>query len=104
MYFYGFSLEHRKFYTVHCTGYLRSWPPSVVGMEKERGSEKDSGPLTCLVAMGRLHPYTVPPKSGKIKVRPTEFVTRFAMNGKFVYVDQRCTGMHAVAAGSHWGS
>lgn len=61
-------------------------------MEKERGSEEDSGALTCLVAMGRLHPHTVPLKSGKIKVRPTEFVTRFAMNGKFVYVDQRCAG------------
>ncbi|XP_041496417.1 aryl hydrocarbon receptor nuclear translocator-like protein 2 isoform X1 [Microtus oregoni] len=85
--------DHRKFYTVHCTGYLRSWPPSVVGVEKERDSEKDSGPLTCLVAMGRLHPYNVPPKSGKIKVRPTEFVTRFAMNGKFVYVDQRATAI-----------
>ncbi|KAH0514393.1 Aryl hydrocarbon receptor nuclear translocator-like protein 2 [Microtus ochrogaster] len=85
--------NHRKFYTVHCTGYLRSWPPSVVGVEKGRDSEKDSGPLTCLVAMGRLHPYNVPQKSGKIKVRPTEFVTRFAMNGKFVYVDQRATAI-----------
>ncbi|XP_075838380.1 basic helix-loop-helix ARNT-like protein 2 isoform X3 [Microtus pennsylvanicus] len=85
--------DHRKFYTVHCTGYLRSWPPSVVGVEKERDSEKESGPLTCLVAMGRLHPYNVPPKSSKIKVRPTEFVTRFAMNGKFVYVDQRATAI-----------
>uniref|UniRef100_A0A8C8U0W5 Basic helix-loop-helix ARNT like 2 n=1 Tax=Peromyscus maniculatus bairdii TaxID=230844 RepID=A0A8C8U0W5_PERMB len=85
--------DHRKFYTVHCTGYLRSWPPNVVGMEKERDNEKDSGPLTCLVAMGRLHPYAVPQKSGKIRLRPTEFVTRFAMNGKFVYVDQRATAI-----------
>ncbi|XP_035316049.1 aryl hydrocarbon receptor nuclear translocator-like protein 2 isoform X1 [Cricetulus griseus] len=85
--------DHRKFYTVHCTGYLRSWPLNVVGMEKERDSVKDSGPLTCLVAMGRLHPYAVPQKSGKIKVRPTEFVTRFATNGKFVYVDQRATAI-----------
>ncbi|KAL6066334.1 hypothetical protein STEG23_033472 [Scotinomys teguina] len=85
--------DHRKFYTVHCTGYLRSWPPNVFGMEKERDNEKDCGPLTCLVAMGRLHPYAVPQKSGKIKVRPTEFVTRFAMNGEFVYVDQRATAI-----------
>ncbi|CAH7433049.1 Arntl2 [Phodopus roborovskii] len=83
--------DHRKFYTVHCTGYLRSWPSSVVGVESERDGEK--GPLTCLVAMGRLHPYAVPRKSGKVKVRPTEFVTRFAMNGKFVYVDQRATAI-----------
>ncbi|XP_036037298.1 aryl hydrocarbon receptor nuclear translocator-like protein 2 isoform X3 [Onychomys torridus] len=83
--------NHRKFYTVYCTGYLRSWPPNVVGMQKERDNEKDSGPLTCLVAMGRLHPYAVPQKSGKIRLRPTEFVTRFAINGKFIYVDQRAT-------------
>lgn len=57
------------------------------------GSGKDSGPLTCLVAMGRLHPYTVPQKNGKINVRPAEFITRFAMNGKFVYVDQRATAI-----------
>ncbi|XP_059112989.1 basic helix-loop-helix ARNT-like protein 2 isoform X8 [Peromyscus eremicus] len=85
--------DHRKFYTVHCTGYLSSWPPNVVGMQKERDDEKDSGPLTCLVAMGRLHPYAVPQKSSKIRLRPTEFVTRFAMNGKFVYVDQRATAI-----------
>ena len=74
---------------------------------EERDSEKDIGPLTCLVAMGRLHPYTIPPKSGKIKVRPTEFVTRFAMNGKFVYVDQRCVRARLdtvpMAMGSRWG-
>nr|ABC79590.1 BMAL2 [Mus musculus] len=85
--------DHRKFHTVHCTGYLRSWPLNVVGMEKESGGGKDSGPLTCLVAMGRLHPYIVPQKSGKINVRPAEFITRFAMNGKFVYVDQRATAI-----------
>ncbi|KAL1775945.1 aryl hydrocarbon receptor nuclear translocator 2 isoform X1 [Sigmodon hispidus] len=85
--------DYRKFYTVHCTGYLRSWPLNAVGVEKEHDSDQDSGPLTCLVAMGRLHPYAVPQKSGMIKVRPTEFVTCFAMNGKFVYVDQRATAI-----------
>ncbi|XP_076796974.1 basic helix-loop-helix ARNT-like protein 2 isoform X3 [Arvicanthis niloticus] len=85
--------DHRKFHTVHCTGYLRSWPPNVVGMEKETDRGKDSGPFTCLVAMGRLHPYVVPQQSGKINLRPAEFITRFAVNGKFVYVDQRATAI-----------
>ncbi|XP_006140331.1 aryl hydrocarbon receptor nuclear translocator-like protein 2 isoform X4 [Tupaia chinensis] len=85
--------NHRKFCTVHCTGYLRSWPPNVVGMEEERDSKKDNGNFTCLVAIGRLHPSVVPRKSGEIKVKPTEFITRFAVNGKFVYVDQRATAI-----------
>ncbi|XP_026891603.1 basic helix-loop-helix ARNT-like protein 2 isoform X10 [Acinonyx jubatus] len=85
--------DHRKFCTIHCTGYLRSWPPNIVGMEEEKDSKKDSSNFTCLVAIGRLHPNIVPQNSGEIKVKPTEFITRFAMNGKFVYVDQRATAI-----------
>ncbi|XP_075408055.1 basic helix-loop-helix ARNT-like protein 2 isoform X3 [Tenrec ecaudatus] len=85
--------EHRKFYTVYCTGYLRSWPPDLVGLEEDRDPKKDSSHFTCLVAIGRLHPAIVPQHSGEIKVKPTEFVTRFTVNGKFVYVDQRVTAI-----------
>ncbi|XP_007947991.1 aryl hydrocarbon receptor nuclear translocator-like protein 2 [Orycteropus afer afer] len=85
--------DRRKFYTIHCTGYLRSWPPDIVGMEEERISKKDSSNFTCFVAIGRSHPYIVPQSSGEIKVKPTEFVTRFAVNGKFVFVDQRATAI-----------
>nr|XP_020820776.1 aryl hydrocarbon receptor nuclear translocator-like protein 2 isoform X4 [Phascolarctos cinereus] len=85
--------NHRKFCTVHCMGYLRSWPLSVVGLEEENDSQKTSSNFNCLVAIGRLHPYIVPQNSGEIKVKPTEFVTRFATNGKFVYVDQRATAI-----------
>ncbi|XP_075863657.1 basic helix-loop-helix ARNT-like protein 2 isoform X1 [Microcebus murinus] len=88
-----FCCKHRKFYTIHCTGYLRSWPPNIVGMEEERDNRKENNNFTCLVAIGRLHPYIVPQNSGEIKVKPTEFITRFAMNGKFVYVDQRATAI-----------
>ncbi|XP_054446870.1 basic helix-loop-helix ARNT-like protein 2 isoform X2 [Pteronotus mesoamericanus] len=84
--------NHRKFCTIHCTGYLRSWPPNIVGMEEERDNKKDSN-FTCLVAIGRLYPHIVPQNSGEIKVKPTEFITRFAVNGKFVYVDQRATAI-----------
>ncbi|XP_037703288.1 aryl hydrocarbon receptor nuclear translocator-like protein 2 isoform X2 [Choloepus didactylus] len=85
--------DHRKFCTIHCTGYLRSWPPNVVGVEEERDNKKDGSNFTCLVAIGRLHPYIVPRNSGEIKVKPTQFITRFAINGKFVYVDQRATAI-----------
>ncbi|XP_060634235.1 basic helix-loop-helix ARNT-like protein 2 isoform X3 [Anolis sagrei] len=85
--------DHKKYCTVHCTGYLKSWPPIEVGVEEEKDAEKDSSSFNCLVAIGRLHPYTVPQKSSEIKVKPTEFVTRFAMDGKFVFVDQRATAI-----------
>ncbi|KAJ6666365.1 hypothetical protein lerEdw1_000638 [Lerista edwardsae] len=81
--------KHKKYCTVHCTGYLKNWPPNEVGVQEENDPEKDNSNFNCLVAIGRLHPYVVPQKSGEIKVKPTEFVTRFAMDGKFVFVDQR---------------
>ncbi|KAM6436140.1 basic helix-loop-helix ARNT-like protein 2 isoform 1-T1 [Liasis olivaceus] len=85
--------DHKKYCTVHCTGYLKSWPTNEVGGEEENDTEKESGNFNCLVAIGRLHPYTVPQKCMEIKVKPTEFVTRFAMDGKFVFVDQRATAI-----------
>ncbi|CAN0298995.1 unnamed protein product [Rangifer tarandus platyrhynchus] len=85
--------DHRKFCTIHCTGYLRSWPPNIAGMEEERDNKKDRSNFTCLVAVGRLRPHIVPQNSGEIKVKPAEFITRFAVNGKFVYVDQRATAI-----------
>nr|XP_009677082.1 PREDICTED: aryl hydrocarbon receptor nuclear translocator-like protein 2 isoform X2 [Struthio camelus australis] len=85
--------NHRKYCTIHCTGYMKNWSPSEVGVEEENDVEKDSSNFNCLVAIGRLHPYVVPQKSGEIKVKATEFVTRFAMDGKFVYVDQRATAI-----------
>ncbi|XP_068512522.1 basic helix-loop-helix ARNT-like protein 2 isoform X4 [Anas acuta] len=85
--------DHRKYCTIHCTGYMKNWPPSEVGVEEENDVEKDSSNFNCLVAIGRLHPYIFPQKSGEIKVKATEFVTRFAMDGKFVYVDQCATAI-----------
>uniref|UniRef100_A0A670Y0U9 Basic helix-loop-helix ARNT like 2 n=1 Tax=Pseudonaja textilis TaxID=8673 RepID=A0A670Y0U9_PSETE len=83
--------DHKKYCTIHCTGYLKSWSTNEVGIEED--TEKESSNFNCLVAIGRLRPYTIPQKSFEIKVRPTEFVTRFAVDGKFVFVDQRATAI-----------
>ncbi|XP_070803883.1 basic helix-loop-helix ARNT-like protein 2 [Pituophis catenifer annectens] len=83
--------DHKKYCTIHCTGYLKSWSTNEVGIEED--TEKEGGNFNCLVAIGRLHPYTIPQKSFEIKVKPTEFVTRFAVDGKFVFVDQRATAI-----------
>ncbi|KAM4676300.1 basic helix-loop-helix ARNT-like protein 2 [Discoglossus pictus] len=85
--------EHKHYCTIHCTGYLRSWLPSEVGQNEDSDTDKDSTNFSCLVAIGRLHPYISPQGSADIKVKPTEFVTRYTMDGKFVYVDQRATAV-----------
>uniref|UniRef100_A0A665UM09 Aryl hydrocarbon receptor nuclear translocator like 2 n=1 Tax=Echeneis naucrates TaxID=173247 RepID=A0A665UM09_ECHNA len=78
-----------KYCTLHCTGYMRSWPSSQ--MDSEGDTEKEPSSLTCLVMVCRLQPHMPhhPPKD--INVKPTEFVTRCAIDGKFTFVDQQAT-------------
>lgn len=85
-----FPLESQKYCTVHCTGYMRSWPTSQLGGEGEGEADKqDSSHFSCLVAVGRVHSHSSPQVNGEIQVKPTEFITRYAMDGKFTFVDQR---------------
>ncbi|XP_026086580.1 aryl hydrocarbon receptor nuclear translocator-like protein 1 isoform X2 [Carassius auratus] len=83
--------ESQRYCTVHCTGYMRTWPKRQLGTEGEAEADKESSHFSCLVAVGRMHPHTLPQANGEIKVKPTEFVTRYAMDGKFTFVDQRAT-------------
>ncbi|XP_029991953.1 aryl hydrocarbon receptor nuclear translocator-like protein 2 isoform X3 [Sphaeramia orbicularis] len=84
--------ESQKYCTVHCTGYMRSWPTSQLGAEGEGEADKqDSSHFSCLVAVGRVHYHSSPQVNGEVRVKPTEFTTRYAMDGKFTFVDQRAT-------------
>ncbi|KAM9376589.1 aryl hydrocarbon receptor nuclear translocator-like protein 2 isoform 2-T2 [Pholidichthys leucotaenia] len=84
--------ESQKYCAVHFTGYLRSWPTSQMGAEGEGEADKqESSHFTCLVAVGRVHSHPSPQLNGEIRVKPTEFITRYAMDGKFTFVDQRAT-------------
>ncbi|KAG7279010.1 hypothetical protein CRUP_001951 [Coryphaenoides rupestris] len=83
--------ESQKYCTVHCTGYMRSWPTNHLGLEGEGDADKESSHFSCLVAMGRVHYHTDTQANGEVQVKPTEFITRFAMDGKFTFVDQRAT-------------
>ncbi|KAG7217409.1 hypothetical protein INR49_021576 [Caranx melampygus] len=84
--------ESQKYCTVHCTGYMRSWPTSQLGADGEGEADKqDSSHFSCLVAVGRVHSHLSPQVNGEVRVKPTEFVTRYAMDGKFTFVDQRAT-------------
>nr|XP_057934338.1 basic helix-loop-helix ARNT-like protein 2 isoform X2 [Doryrhamphus excisus] len=74
-----------RYCTLHCTGYMHSWSRS------ELDSEADTSNLTCLVTMCRLqgHPPHQTPKD--INVKPTEFVARCTIDGKFTFIEQQAT-------------
>lgn len=100
----------KKFCVIQCTGYLKSWAPAKMGLEQE--SEAEGGDcnlsLSCLVAVGRLVDFNngfFNPNSQKNKhpstsgspfttdpvLRNIQFTSRHAMDGKFLFVDQRAT-------------
>ncbi|OXU19619.1 hypothetical protein TSAR_003084 [Trichomalopsis sarcophagae] len=83
-----------KYCVIQCTGYLKSWAPAKIGLE-EQESEADGEAcnLSCLVAVGRIQPPLVAPTSTprRLRLRNIEFVSRHAIDGKFLFVDQRAT-------------
>ncbi|XP_075228552.1 basic helix-loop-helix ARNT-like protein cyc isoform X2 [Lycorma delicatula] len=87
----------RKYSVVQCTGYLKSWAPAKIGLQDgEADSEVDGDTcnLSCLVAVGRLQPPLPPPqpvRQNRPNVRNIQFISRHAMDGKFLFVDQRAT-------------
>ncbi|XP_034032672.1 aryl hydrocarbon receptor nuclear translocator-like protein 2 isoform X2 [Thalassophryne amazonica] len=84
--------ETQKYCTVHYTGYMRSWPTMQLGAEGEGEADKqENADFNCLVAVGRVHSHSSPQINGEVRVKPTEFITRYAMDGKFTFVDQRAT-------------
>ncbi|KAF7271888.1 hypothetical protein GWI33_015278 [Rhynchophorus ferrugineus] len=82
----------KKFTVIQCTGYLKSWAPAKIGLEEQEDSEADSCNLSCLVAIGRVLPHiSTVALSGHAKAQPIQFVSRHALDGKFLFVDQRAT-------------
>ncbi|POI30237.1 hypothetical protein CIB84_006012 [Bambusicola thoracicus] len=93
--------DRKSFCTIHSTGYLKSWPPTKMGLDEDNEPDNEGCNLSCLVAIGRLHPHVVPqPVNGEIRVKPTEYVSRHAIDGKFVFVDQRIRGSSPSSCGS----
>ncbi|XP_044042764.1 aryl hydrocarbon receptor nuclear translocator-like protein 2 isoform X2 [Siniperca chuatsi] len=78
-----------RYCTLHCTGHMRTWPS--IQLDPEGDTEKETSNLTCLVTVCRLLPHVSHQPSKDINVKPAEFVTRCAIDGKFTFVDQRAT-------------
>ncbi|CAD7671556.1 unnamed protein product [Nyctereutes procyonoides] len=88
--------DRKSFCTIHSTGYLKSWPPTKMGLDEDSEPDNEGCNLSCLVTIGRLHSHVVPqPVNGDIRVKSMEYVSRHAIDGKFVFVDQRATAILA---------
>ncbi|KAJ9598440.1 hypothetical protein L9F63_010884, partial [Diploptera punctata] len=91
----------RKYCVIQCTGYLKSWAPAKIGLEESEGEgDGETCNLSCLVAVGRVQPQIAAPVSSHLttnphrrqpNVRTIQFISRHAMDGKFLFVDQRAT-------------
>ena len=90
--FYPIYLLDWKYCVIQCTGYLKSWAPTKIGLEEQEGDgDGEACNLSCLVAVGRIQSALSIPSStsSKPRLRRIEFVSRHALDGKFIFVDQR---------------
>ncbi|EAT46794.1 AAEL002049-PB, partial [Aedes aegypti] len=92
----------KKYSVIQCTGYLKSWAPAKIGLEEhETDGEGESCNLSCLVAVGRNQisgngnltnrRVTGFNRNNIPNLRNVQFISRHAMDGKFLFVDQRAT-------------
>ncbi|XP_043504504.1 protein cycle [Polistes fuscatus] len=83
-----------KYCVIQCTGYLKSWAPAKIGLEEQEGeTDGEACNLSCLVAVGRIQSVLPTPSTSprRPRLRTIEFISRHAMDGKFLFVDQRAT-------------
>ncbi|KAJ3622758.1 hypothetical protein MTP99_019038 [Tenebrio molitor] len=89
----GPGRDGQNYAVVHCTGYIKNWPPTGVQMERQSEDEIHTSHC-CLVAIGRLQVTSTPNTSDLSGSNSTaEFISRHSMDGKFSFVDQRVIGL-----------
>ncbi|XP_064416618.1 aryl hydrocarbon receptor nuclear translocator isoform X1 [Latimeria chalumnae] len=82
--------EEPQYVVVHCTGYIRAWPPAGVTLPDDE-PETGQGSKFCLVALGRLQVTSSPNSFSMNSIcPPSEFISRHKTNGTFTFVDHRC--------------
>lgn len=97
----------KRYCVIQCTGYLKSWPPAKMGLEEsdqdqqEQDADGEPSNMSCLVAVGRIPPnaFAQPPNAAgpssesatAAAPRTLMFLSRHAMDGQFLFVDQRAT-------------
>ncbi|XP_044257700.1 aryl hydrocarbon receptor nuclear translocator homolog isoform X1 [Tribolium madens] len=93
----GPGRDGQNYAVVHCTGYIKNWPPTdmFTGVQMERQAEDEIHTShCCLVAIGRLQ-VTSTPNTNDLSGSNSaaEFISRHSMDGKFSFVDQRVIGL-----------
>lgn len=87
----------KKYSVIQCTGYLKSWAPAKMGLDDQEvdGDVGDPCNMSCLVAIGRIPPdifatkVSTPRSSSYLNIASFQFMSRHAIDGKFLFVDQR---------------
>uniref|UniRef100_A0A8C7Z3N1 Aryl hydrocarbon receptor nuclear translocator n=1 Tax=Oryzias sinensis TaxID=183150 RepID=A0A8C7Z3N1_9TELE len=79
-----------QYVVVHCTGYIKSWPPAGVSLADDE-ADNNQGSRYCLVAIGRLQVTCCPGETDPNSLSvPVEFISRHNCLGIFTFVDHRC--------------
>lgn len=88
----GPSPDGHQYAVMHCTGYIKNWPPT--GVTIDRGQDDDlHNTHCCLVAIARLQITSSTTANDLNSNNPNEFISRHAMCGKFTFLDQRVVGV-----------
>uniref|UniRef100_A0A8C5C980 Aryl-hydrocarbon receptor nuclear translocator 2 n=1 Tax=Gadus morhua TaxID=8049 RepID=A0A8C5C980_GADMO len=79
-----------QYSVVHCTGYIKAWPPAGMTIPDEDTEAGQTGKY-CLVAIGRLQVTSSPVSMDMNGLSvPTEFLSRHNSDGVITFVDPRC--------------
>lgn len=52
--------DRKNYVTIHCTGYLKSWPSANFASGMDNESESDGCNLSCLVAIAKVDLHACP--------------------------------------------
>lgn len=88
----GAANDGNAYAVVHCTGYIKNWPPS--GVQMDRHEDDHNGNNCCLVAIGRLQVTSAPNTNDLMSnTSNAEFCSRHSLDGKFTFLDQRAANI-----------